>query len=126
MASNTPLQPQGNTYAVTTNGTTLTPSAAVILFTPGQIPSQVRVYHSGATNPVFISFTTALRTAAIAVPGTPQLEVPLLPGAERVFTLPQFPNSTSVGNTATQYALQINTISVGTSINLYLTFGEGQ
>jgi hypothetical protein len=123
---------QSNTFLVTTNGTTLTPSAQLVSFDPvissqpaaqatglSSPPPQVRVVNTG-TSIVYISFTSALRTAA--VPGAnPSLEFPILPGEDAVFTLSNAPNA----NSATPYALQINTISVGVSQALLVTFGEG-
>lgn len=126
------FNPQSNTFNVTTNGTTLTPSAQVVSFAPVQstaqatglfiCPPQVRVVNTG-TSQVFISFTSALRTAAVPGSGTPSLEVAVQPGEDIVFTLTQYPlpNQTP----ALDLTLQINTISVGTSQVLYVTFGEG-
>ncbi len=123
--------PQGNTFLVTTNGTTNTASAQVVSFSPGaqttaqgsglsMPPPQARVVNTGASI-VYVSFTSALRTAVIPTAGTPQLEFPVLPGEDAVFTLPQGVN---VGS-AVPYAIQINTISVGVSQVLLVTFGEG-
>lgn len=125
--------PQGNTFLVTTNGTTNTASAQVVSFNPniasqttaqgsglGMPPPQARVVNTGASI-VYVSFTSALRTAVIPTAGTPQLEFPVLPGEDAVFTLPQGVN---VGS-AVPYAIQINTISVGVSQVLLVTFGEG-
>lgn len=124
---------QSNTFLVTTNGTTLTPSAQLASFNPtlsaqpaaqatglALPPPQVRVVNTGASI-VYISFTSALRIAAVPIAGTPSLEFPLLPGEDAVFTLPNTPNAQS----ASPYALQINTISVGLSQALLVTFGEG-
>jgi hypothetical protein len=125
--------PQGNTFLVTTNGTTLTPSAQLASFDPViasqpaaqasglQIcPPQARVVNSGASI-VYLSFTTALRTAAVPTAAAPSLEFPILPGEDAVSTIPQSPNAQS----ASPYALQINTISAGLSQPLLVTFGEG-
>jgi hypothetical protein len=125
--------PQGNTLLVTTNGTTLTPSAQLASFNP-QISAQPAAQATGLSNPppqarivntgtaiVYVSFTSALRTAAVPGATTPSLEFPVLAGEDAVFTLPSGANVSS----ATPYALQINTISVGVSQALLVTFGEG-
>lgn len=123
--------PQGNTFLVTTNGTTLTPSAQVVSFSPGtqstaqgsgltNPPPQARVVNTGASL-VYVSFTSALRTAAVPTAGTPSLEFPVLAGEDAIFTLPSGANVLS----AVPYCLQINTISVGVSQVLLVTFGEG-
>lgn len=83
-------------------------------------PPQARVVNTGASV-VYVSFTSALRTAAVPTAATPSQEFPVLPGEDAIFTLPQGVN---VGS-ATPYAIQINTISVGVSQNLLVTFGEG-
>jgi hypothetical protein len=127
------FQPQGNTFSVVTNATGSTASAQLVSFNPNvasqpaaqasglqSCPSQAKIYNAG-TVVVFISFTSALRTAAI--PGTnPSLEFPVLPGAIVTVTIPQTPNV----NSATPYCLQINTISATATQQLYVTFGEGR
>lgn len=125
--------PMGNTFLVTTNGTTLTASAQVVSFNPviasqtaaqgsglSMTPNSARVVNTGASL-VYLSFTTALRTAAVPSAGTPSLEFPILAGEDAIFTLPAPAN---VGS-AVPYTLQINTISVGLSQILLVTFGEG-
>lgn len=126
--------PQSATFNITTNATPATASAQLVSFNPvlaaqvaaqasglGFCPQCVRVVNTG-TVPVWISFTTALRTAIIAVAGTPSLEeVPVLAGAIEVFALSQVANVAS----ATPYTLQVNTIASVASQVLYVTFGEG-
>lgn len=122
------------TFSVTTNAVTLTPSAQVVSFvSPAsaqsaaqatgltQCPPQVRCVNT-STGVVYISFTHALRTAA--VPGTnPSIEFPLNAGEDRVFTLTDFPQSAQTA--ALNMTLQINTIAVGLSSVVNVTFGEG-
>ncbi len=125
--------PQGNTFLVATNATPSTASAQLVSFNPvlaSQVtaqasglsmpPPQARVVNTG-TGIVYVSFTSALRVAVIPTAANPQLEFPILPGEDAVFTLPQGVN---VGS-AVPYAIQINTISVGVSQVLLVTFGEG-
>jgi ferric-dicitrate binding protein FerR (iron transport regulator) len=126
--------PQSPTFLVTTNAVTLTPSAQVVSFaSPAssqpaaqatgmtQMPPQARVVNTGASL-VYISFTFAVRVAA--VPGAnPSQEYPVQPGEDRVFTLPQNPQASQT--TALNMTMQINTISVGLSQALLVTFGEG-
>jgi hypothetical protein len=133
MAINAAFNPQSATFLVASNATPSTASAQLVSFNPTltaqpaaqasglqACPSQVRVVNTG-TVVVYISFTSALRVAV--VPGAnPGLELPVLPGVERVFTLQQVPNALS----ATPYALQVNTISTVATQNLLVTFGEGQ
>jgi hypothetical protein len=132
MAQNQSFCPQGNTFLVTTSITTLTAAAQTVSFAPPPAvqpaaqatgmnicPPQVRISAPSAnTNPVFVSITSAVRTAA--VPGAnPSLEFPVNAGEDIVLTLPQLPTVASI------QTLQINTISVGVSQTLYVTFGEG-
>ena len=125
--------PQGNTFLVATNATPSTASAQLVSFNPvltAQVtaqasglsmpPPQARVVNTG-TAIVYVSFTSALRVAVIPTAANPQLEFPILPGEDAVFTLAFGPN---VGS-ATPYDLQINTISTVASQNLLVTFGEG-
>lgn len=126
---------QSATFLVTTNGVTLTPSAQVVSFaTPiasqpaaqatglTNCPPQVRVVNT-STGIVYISFTFALRVAA--VPGAnPSQEFPVQPGEDRVFTLLQTPQASQTP--ALDMTLQINTIAAGLSAPLLVTFGEGQ
>jgi hypothetical protein len=133
MSTGAAFCPQGNTFLVTTNGTTLTPSAQVVSFNPtltaqttaqgsglSNPPPQARVVNTGASL-VYVSFTSALRTAAVPTASTPSLEFPVLAGEDAIFTLPSGANV----NSAAPYSLQINTISVGVSQALLVTFGEG-
>ncbi len=125
--------PMGNTFLVTTNGTTLTASAQLASFNPviasqvaaqasglSMTPNCARVVNTG-TSLVYISFTSALRVAVVPTAGAPSLEFPILAGEDAVFTLP-WPASVQ---SATPYCLQMNTISVGVSQLLLVTFGEG-
>jgi hypothetical protein len=131
MPINCNFSPQGNTFAVTTNGTGNTASAQLVSFDPvissqpaaqasgiSNCPPQVCVANLG-TAVVYVSFTSALRSA-VAPGANPSLELPVFPGISRVFTLQQTPN---VGS-ATPYAIQINTISASASQPLLVTFGE--
>lgn len=123
------FQPQSLTALVTTNGTTLTPSAQVVRFGvfnpvvaatdlgPGKMPGQVRAVNMSA-GVVWISFTKAARVAAVPTGAAPSQEYPLQPNEDRVFTLPDGP--------AADGTLQINTIAVAVSSAVAVTFGEGQ
>jgi len=127
--SDNAFSPQGNTFSVTTSGTTLTPlSQAVSFATPassqpaaqatglGMCPPQIRIVNT-SSGYVYLSVTSAPRTAA--VPGTnPSLEVALVPNSDRVLSLQQFPGLNGL--------LYINTIAVGVSAQLICTFGEGR
>jgi hypothetical protein len=120
------FEPQSLTFAVTTNGTGSTASAQVVSFLAGAstaqgsgltwVPTSARVVNTGATV-AYISFTGAARVATIPTSSVPSQEFPVLPGAEKVFTLSAAP---------VNGLLQINTISTGTSIPLMVTFGEGR
>jgi len=113
--------PQTQTVAIVTSGTASTATTTTVNFPgsgggamgPFNQPQIARVVNAGATT-VFISFTPGSRTAVIPTAGTNQLEFPVLPNTMEKFNVP-------VGNTS----VNINTISTGTSIPIYVTFGEG-
>jgi hypothetical protein len=124
--------PQSNTFNVTTSGTTLTPLSQVVSFsTPisGQpaaqasglsvVPPQARIVNT-STGIVYVSITGAPRTAAIPGPSTPSLEIPIAVGTATVISLNQYPAA------GQPQQLYINTIAVGTSAALNVTFGEGR
>jgi hypothetical protein len=133
MSIDAAFQNQSNTFSVVTSGTTLTSLSQTVSFA-SPINSQPAAQATGLAspappnfrivapstnaNPVFVSITNAARTAA--VPGTnPSLEFPILPGEDKLFSLTNFPQPPN-------FTLLINTISVGTSQQLYVTFGEGR
>jgi hypothetical protein len=135
MSSQFAFQNQSATFDVTTDGTTLTAAAQVVSFADPvssqpatqatgltRCPPQVRCVNT-SDGVVYISFTSGLRTAA--VPGTdPSKEFPLAAGEDRVFSLTQFPQESQ--NPSVNMTLQINTIAVGTSAVINVTFGEGR
>jgi hypothetical protein len=130
MAINSAFQAQSNTFAITVGvassstpvsfNPTLANQAAAQASGLQSQPPQVRVVNQG-TAPVYISFTTAARTAVAPVAGTPSLEVPVQPGEDIVFTLTQIANA----NSATPYTLLVNTISGTAAQPVLVTFGEG-
>lgn len=133
--------PYGNTVAVVTNATPSTSSNATVTLygngtsfvvnvgsglRPAAQPNQVRVFNSGSSI-VFLSFNLAARTAVIPVAGTPQLEFPILPNSVETFSGIVW-NGTPAGPPGIGLpspTLVVATITTGTSIPLYLTFGEG-
>ena len=135
MSINSAFLPRGNTQAVITSGTTLTPLSQDVSFAsppssqPAAIasgvdvcPPNARVFNASA-GIVYISFTTVPRVAVIPAAGAPSLEMPVGPNEDIVFVLPQQPQ---VANDPTRPArLSINTIAVGTSALIQVTFGEG-
>lgn len=128
------FQPMGQTVAIVTNGTPATTSSATVtlygngtafVFDVGAAgkaapqPNQVRIFNGGASI-VFISFNIAARVAIAPVPGANQIEFPILPNAVETFSgIVWAPQGVASPN------LIVATISAGTSIPLYLTFGEG-
>lgn len=132
--------PQSTTFLVTTNGTTLTANAQVVSFNPtialqaaaqatglSFMPECVQVVNQGASG-VWISFTSALRVATVPA-ANPSQEIWVqpnnLPGSRVVMRLGGLWGVANAAS-AVAYCLQINTISVGLSIPLSITFGEGQ
>jgi hypothetical protein len=130
MSQNFPFTPNSPTFAVTTSGTTLTPLSQQVSFaSPAssqpaaqatgltQTPPNVRIVNT-STGIVYVSITNVPRTAA--VPGAnPSQEFPVNPGEDRVFGVPASPLPVNLNT------LYINTIAVGTSATLMVTFGEG-
>ncbi len=131
----------GQTVAVVTNATPGTSSNATVTLygngtgfvfsvgaglRPAAQPSQVRVFNAGASI-VFLSFNLAARTAVIPVAGTNQLEWPILPNSVEVFSGISWAGTPAgpPGQAIPAPTLIVATISAGTSIPLYLTFGEG-
>lgn len=110
MGNTSAFTPQSNTIAVVTNASANTASSLV-----ADVPNRylnARVVNAGS-DVVFISFTSGPNTAVIATAGSDAVEYPVLPNSVEVFSIPPGP------------ALNINTISGGTSVPLYVTFGEG-
>jgi hypothetical protein len=126
---------------VTTNGVASTASAQAATF-PGagasamgggsQVPPPVALIQNLGASVVWVSITLGARVAAIPAAGNTTLEVPLQPNQAVTLRAPWGPGGAegSPGNPQTQgppgsTTLQINTISVGVSQNLSVTFGEG-
>lgn len=137
--------PQSNTMLITTSGTTLTPATQAVSF-PGTAPAQMLagngvpppnvLLENMGTAVIWVSITLqANRTAAIPAAGQTTWEVPLQPGQSKAFRCP-FPGAGAGGQVGAPgvqnnqgqgpaTTLYVNTISVGTSQNLGVTFGEG-
>jgi hypothetical protein len=134
MASHDAFLPQSQTILVVTNGTTLTPSTQAVVF-PGIapalmgpfVPPPVALILNLAASVVWISITLAARTAAIPAAGQTSFEVPIAPNQSLCLRTPWGPGGGgSEGAAGASATLNINTIAVGTSLQLAVAFGEGK
>jgi hypothetical protein len=126
MATTQAFQPMGNSFIITTSGTASTSQSTLVTLTgSGNLnlgnnqPANIRIRVPGASD-IWFSITAATGTAAIPTAGTTTTGTPtnvqwVGAGSERVFTL-------NVGGPS----FYINTVTTGTSVNLWCQLGEGQ
>jgi hypothetical protein len=135
MASFDAFLPQSLTILVVTSGTTLTPLSQPITFPTLmgiQIPPPVAWVSNLSAGVVWFSITIGARTAAIPAGGATSFEVPIQPNQTLTFRYPWAQGGAGSegtgGGPGVQgvAALNINTIAVGTSAQLAVTFGEGK
>jgi len=125
------FQPIGLSVALNTNASSNTNQSALIKLTDmgvTTIPSQVRAIVTGSSN-VWIWMSPATQVAALPVPGTTSAGTPaagfmLIPNIVEIFTINAWSLNPGAVTPASE-GFYVNTISTGSSITFYLTFGEG-